>query len=95
MKTVKEKMKTVKDPEDWGQQPTKLVHQLSREDRAHLPHEIGFIHQLNLGREAGVSLFSKLGFPDGLFDAAHDSPSTFLDLVLVAVEGITARSRPR
>jgi len=86
MKALAKRMNAVKDPEEWGRELTKLLRELSAEDRAHLPHELGFINQLKLGRDAALRLFTKLGLPGDLLDAAHDSPDTFLDLILVDLE---------
>ena len=86
VKDLAKTIKSTRDPEDWGQELMKLVRQLSAEDRAHLPHEVGFIEQLSLSRKAGVRLFTKLGLPAGLLDTADDSPDTFLDLILVDLE---------
>lgn len=86
IKDLAKAMKSKHDPEDWGQELMKLVRQLSTEDRAHLPHEVGLIEQLNLSRAAGVRLLTKLGLPAGLLDDADDSPDTLLDLILVDLE---------
>jgi hypothetical protein len=93
IKDLAKAMKSKRDPEDWGQELMKLVRRLSAEDRAHLPHEVGFIEQLKLSRAAAARLLTKLGFPEGLFEAAHDSPSTFLELILFAVEAPRSNRR--